>query len=101
MAFQDDPIVGDLKIDRGSPVGNSPGEDGRGRLHTKISNTKSELIPIFTNQFAPPPLTDYIKETHTGNIQTFVFKSGGALGTILRTVTITYNSDCSVTYEAV
>lgn len=27
-------------------LGNSPGEDGRGRLHTKISNTALEPIPV-------------------------------------------------------
>jgi len=27
-------------------LGNSPGDDGRGRLHTKISNTASEPIPV-------------------------------------------------------
>ena len=45
MAFNDTPVNAALTIDRSSPVGNSPGLDGRGRLHTKISNTASE--PVF------------------------------------------------------
>lgn len=28
-------------------LGNSPGDDGRGRLHTKIANSASEAIPVY------------------------------------------------------
>lgn len=41
--------------DTGENVGNSPGADGRGRIHTKVSNAISEPIPVFVVE--PPPVT--------------------------------------------
>lgn len=45
-----DKAVSNLHTDRDPPVGNSAGDDGRGRLHTKISNKADEPVPVmFTN----------------------------------------------------
>lgn len=41
-----DKAISDLHTDRDPPVGNSAGDDGRGRLHTKISNKDSEPVPV-------------------------------------------------------
>ena len=41
-----DKAVSNLHTDRDPPVGNSAGDDGRGRLHTKISNKIDEPIPV-------------------------------------------------------
>lgn len=36
-----------LLIDNDSPyIGNSEGEDGRGRLHVKVSNANTETVPV-------------------------------------------------------
>lgn len=43
--------------------------------------------------FAPPWNTDYIRSTLDGLVQTIVYKTGGADGTVLKTITITYD-DC-------
>ena len=34
-------------------LGNSPGDDGRGRLHSKISNTAAEAVPVFVTNASP------------------------------------------------
>lgn len=40
------PVISPLHTDRTPPIGNSEGDDLRGRAHVKISNKSSEPIPI-------------------------------------------------------
>lgn len=46
MGFNDIPGNSSLTIDRSSPVGNSAGNDDRGRMHVKIANKETEPLPI-------------------------------------------------------
>jgi hypothetical protein len=59
-----------------------------------------------SNRFAPDPRADYIQRIHTGNIETFNYRMGGAFGTIVKTVVVTYQNSSlkellsvAVTYE--
>src|SRR5690606_37588871 len=36
-------------VDKGKSIGNSPGDDNRGRMHVKISNKANEPIPVSGN----------------------------------------------------
>lgn len=40
--------------------------------------------------FSPPASADYIGRSVAANVETFVYKSGGASGTLLKTITVTY-----------
>ena len=99
VIFNDTPILSDLKVDRGTPVGVSPDESGRGRQHTKIANTPDEQIPVLTNLFAPPIDADFIYDQKVNNVQTIIFKKGGSSGVVLKTIRITYLENCRKTYE--
>ena len=49
-----------LLMDNDSPyVGNSPGADSRGRIHTKVSNTALEPIPV---SFIPVAVNEFYAE---------------------------------------
>lgn len=53
-----------------------------------------------SERFSVPPLTDYILESKpTPDVQIFQFYQGGAMGTLLKTITITTLPDCSRSYE--
>lgn len=43
-----------------------------------------------TGQFAAPINADYIGRSVSSNVETFVYKSGGASGTLLKTIDVTY-----------
>lgn len=61
-------------------LGNSPGDDGRGRLHVKVVGGALEGIDW-----------DYFKETYPDAVtEIFTFKKGGSSGTTLAVVTIKY-----------
>lgn len=47
------PVTSPLHVDRTPNVGNSEGDDGRGRLHTKISNKVTEPVPVFVTDASP------------------------------------------------
>lgn len=80
MAFIDIPANASQTVDRAYPVGNSPGDDGRGRLHTKISNGYYERIPVSTGaedtfgriKVAPPFLLFDTSFQYTLQSQVFV-----------------------------
>ena len=40
------PSISALTTDRGRPIGNSLGDDNRGRAHVKVANTGSEPVPV-------------------------------------------------------
>jgi hypothetical protein len=42
------------------------------------------------NPFAPPSNCDYISRSVLSNVETYLFKSGGSGGTLLKTIVITY-----------
>ena len=46
MVIDNDPVTSALHMDRSKPIGNSEGDDDRGRLHVKVNNKDSEPIPI-------------------------------------------------------
>lgn len=46
MADFSKPVNAALIMDRSPPLGNSEGDDGRGRLHVKVSNKATEPIPV-------------------------------------------------------
>ncbi len=43
------------------------------------------------NAFSPPAGCDFIGRSVVGSVETFLFKSGGELGSILKTVVVTYS----------
>jgi hypothetical protein len=87
------PTTASLSMDRGVPLGNSQGQSGRRALHVKIDNTGLEPIPITTvpNPFAPPWDADSMKQETIANVRTFKYYSGGIAGTLLKTITLTYD----------
>jgi len=44
--------------------------------------------------FSPPPDADWFSSQFVGLVQTVIYKKGGELGTVLKTITITY-TDCT------
>ena len=46
-----------------------------------------------SNPFSPPIDTNYISRSVSGSVETFIFRSGGVSGTILKTVILTYTSN--------
>lgn len=46
-------VLAQLIMDRSYPIGNSKGDDERGRLHTKISNKADEPIPVIFQEGVP------------------------------------------------
>lgn len=48
------PVVASLIMDRSYPVGNSKGDDNRGRLHVKVSNKTTEAIPVTFGDMGSP-----------------------------------------------
>ena len=73
-----------------------------GREHNKFvqspTRTDGSAVEVVGNitttpvdgPFSPPAGTDYIGRTVLSNVETFVFKMGGASGTVLKTITVTY-----------
>lgn len=61
MVFDNTPIInGTMVVDRGSPMGNSPGSDNRGRLHVFVANTSSEPLPVtFTTEALDPEIVNF------------------------------------------
>lgn len=53
MAFNNTPTHSSLVMDRSSEIGNSPGDDDRGRLHVKVSNKQTEPIPVTITDSEP------------------------------------------------
>lgn len=47
-------------------------------------------LTISEGPFAPPSTTDYIGRSVLSNVETYVYKAGGASGTLLKTVVVTY-----------
>jgi hypothetical protein len=98
MAVNEIPVLSSLLMDRDTPLGNSDDADGRRALHTKIKNKPTEPIYVSggtatANPFAPPPGTDYIGRSVASNVEVFVYRNGGSLGTLLSTVTVTYSDN--------
>lgn len=59
---------------------------------TRVDQSAVETVDS-SNQFAPPPDCDFIQRIHTGNVETYNYRQGGATGTILKTVRVTYTSN--------
>jgi len=60
---------------------------------TRSNKTAVEVAASFSAgavPMQPPANTDYISSVFSSNVQTVIYKSGGASGTTLKTITITY-----------
>lgn len=58
---------------------------------TSKRNYALQVAPA--NSFAPPFDADHIRSTLSGLVQTIIYRRGGPSGTILKTITVTYD-DC-------
>ncbi len=47
-------------------------------------------ISTGSGSFDPPVGTDYIGRSVASNVETYLYKSGGEFGTLLKTITVTY-----------
>jgi len=65
-------------------LGNSPGADNRGRLHTKISNTNAEPIPISGTIVIPPGIATSANQTN-GAQKTQLVNGAGTVATFTGT----------------
>lgn len=65
-------------------LGNSPGADGRGRLHTKISNTEDEPIPVTATVVIPPGIATSANQTN-GNQKTQLVSGTGVVASFTGT----------------
>lgn len=74
-------------LDHGLEVIRKSSEKYHGQNHESVIRTND-----VSNPFAPPIDADYISRSVAGNVETFTYKSGGSSGTVLKTVTITYQS---------
>lgn len=63
MAFNNDPVTASLTMDRSTPIGNSPATDQRGRLHTKVSNSASEAIPVYITSAVSGSVVNIFNQT--------------------------------------
>lgn len=54
--MSDTPVTSPLFMDRDTLLGNSPGDDGRGRLHVKVDNKNTEPIPVQSQAVAQTPV---------------------------------------------
>jgi hypothetical protein len=91
------PSVAALVQDRGQTIGNSVGDDDRGRLHTVIKNTVAEPVPVSGSfsaspgGFAPPANTDAMQASYPDPVtEVYQFFNGGLAGTLLQTNTVVY-----------
>lgn len=54
MSQDEKPVGASLIMDRSYPVGNSKGDDGRGRFHVKIANKTTEPVPVVFSDMGTP-----------------------------------------------
>lgn len=69
MPIDTQPVVAATVMDRSKPLGNSEGDDDRGRLHVKISNKSSEPVSVVVageDTAGTPFYLDY-DDTASGN----------------------------------
>jgi hypothetical protein len=55
-------------------------------------NVAQGTISATAGPFSPPDGTDYVSRTVSSNVETYLFKNGGASGTLLKTVVVTYTA---------
>lgn len=87
------PVQSDLRMDRSHALGNSQGPDGRRMLHV-------QAFPFG----APLPDEEYDAVTCTQvdpSTVAFEFRTGGATGTIIQTITIEYTEPTAIPFNSV